>query len=43
MTIALLGLDNCVLVEDNGVLLIAKRDALPEIKELREKAPKELL
>ncbi|HMV34319.1 MAG TPA: mannose-1-phosphate guanylyltransferase [Turneriella sp.] len=43
LTIALLGLDNCVLVEDNGVLLIAKRDALPEIKELREKAPKELL
>lgn len=43
LTIALLGLDNCVLVEDNGVLLIAKRDALPEIKNLREKAPKELL
>ncbi len=43
LTIALLGLENCVLVEDNGVLLIAKRDALPEIKELREKAPKELL
>jgi mannose-1-phosphate guanylyltransferase/mannose-6-phosphate isomerase len=43
LTVALLGLDNCVLVEDNGVLLIAKRDALPEIKELREKAPKELL
>lgn len=43
LTIALLGLDNCVLIEDNGVLLIAKRDALPEIKELREKAPKELL
>ncbi|GAB4433858.1 MAG: mannose-1-phosphate guanylyltransferase [Turneriella sp.] len=43
LTIALLGLDNCVLVEDNGVLLIAKRDALPEIKELREKAPKDVL
>lgn len=43
ITIALLGLENCVLIEDNGVLLIAKRDALPEIKELREKAPKELL
>ena len=43
LTIALLGLDNCVLVEDNGVLLIAKRDALPEIKDLREKAPKDLL
>lgn len=43
LTVALLGLENCVLVEDNGVLLIAKRDALPEIKELREKAPKELL
>ncbi len=43
LTIALLGLENCVLVEDNGVLLIAKREALAEIKELREKAAKELL
>jgi len=41
--IALLGLENCVLIEDNGILLIAKREALTEIKELREKAPKELL
>ncbi|MBN8221503.1 MAG: mannose-1-phosphate guanylyltransferase [Spirochaetes bacterium] len=43
LTIALLGLENCVLVEDNGVLLVAKREALGDIKELREKAPKELL
>lgn len=43
MTIALLGLENCVLVEDNGVLLVAKREALAEIKELREKAAKNLL
>ncbi|MBL8034133.1 MAG: mannose-1-phosphate guanylyltransferase [Leptospiraceae bacterium] len=41
-TIALLGLENCVLIEDNGVLLIAKREALSDIKELREKAAKEL-
>jgi mannose-1-phosphate guanylyltransferase len=43
LTIALLGIENCVLVEDNGVLLVAKRDALSEIKELRDKVPKELL
>lgn len=43
LTVSLLGLENCVIVEDNGVLLIAKRDALPEIKDLREKVPKELL
>lgn len=42
-TIALLGLENCVLVEDNGVLLVAKREALGDIKDLREKAGKELL
>jgi hypothetical protein len=42
MTIALLGLENCVLIEDNGVLLIAKREALGDIKELREKAGKEM-
>jgi mannose-1-phosphate guanylyltransferase/mannose-6-phosphate isomerase len=42
-TIALLGLENCVLIEDNGVLLVAKREALGDIKELREKAAKELL
>lgn len=42
MTIALLGLENCVLIEDNGVLLIAKREALGDIKELREKAGKDL-
>ncbi len=43
MKVALLGLENCVIVEDNGVLLVAKREALPEIKELRAKVPKELL
>jgi mannose-1-phosphate guanylyltransferase len=42
-TIALLGLENCVLIEDNGILLVAKREALGDIKELREKAAKELL
>lgn len=42
LTIALLGLENCVLIEDNGVLLIAKREALGDIKALREKAAKEL-
>lgn len=43
LTVALLGLENCVLIEDNGVLLVAKREALAEIKELREKVPPELL
>lgn len=42
-TIALLGLENCVLIEDNGVLLVAKREALADIKDLRDKVPKELL
>lgn len=41
-TVALLGIENCVLIEDNGVLLIAKREALSDIKELREKVGKEL-
>ncbi|AFM13693.1 mannose-1-phosphate guanylyltransferase [Turneriella parva] len=42
-TVALLGLENCVLIEDEGVLLIAKREALPDIRDLREKAPDQLL
>ncbi|MBV6494261.1 MAG: Mannose-1-phosphate guanylyltransferase RfbM [Turneriella sp.] len=43
MTVALLGIENCVIIEDKGVLLVAKREALQEIKELRAKADKKLL
>ncbi|MCS6971913.1 MAG: sugar phosphate nucleotidyltransferase [Turneriella sp.] len=42
-TVALLGVENCVVIDDGEVLLIAKREALPEIKELRERVPPELL
>jgi len=36
LKVALLGLDNCVIIEQDGILLVAKRDALEDIKVIRE-------
>ena len=38
-TVSLLGIQNCVVVEKNGVILVAARSSLEKIKEVRELAP----
>ena len=38
-TVSLLGINNCVIVEKNGVILVAARNSLEKVKLLRELAP----